>query len=254
MITPRCSSLFSRDSLRSSLLKIHPQCRAFPQQIRHRRPTSTQSIPKASSKPARRQLPFSRNTTSAYYATAVLVTFLGLTYASVPIYRIVCQRTGWGGTPMTDSSKFSPEHMVPVKTASGRRIRVTFSASTSDSLPWSFRPLQREISLLPGETALAFYKARNWGKEDIIGIATYNVLFIPPAISVLDLVIDGRLIQRKWLRILTKSNASALKNKNSLQARRFYPFPSHIKVNTYIPLHPLCFQRELTIPCTFLKC
>jgi len=76
---------------------------------------------------------------------------------------------------MTDSSKFSPEHMVPVPTASGRRIKVSFSASTSDSLPWSFKPQQREISLVPGETALAFYKAKNWGKEDIIGIATYNV-------------------------------------------------------------------------------
>lgn len=52
---------------------------------------------------------------------------------------------------------------------------MSFSASTSDTLPWSFKPQQREISLLPGETALAFYKARNWGKEDIIGIATYNV-------------------------------------------------------------------------------
>ena len=102
-----------------------------------------------------------RNRTSAYYAVAVLLGFLGLTYAAVPVYRIVCQKTGFGGTPMTDSSKFTAEHMVPVPTATGRRIKVSFSASTSDTLPWSFRPLQREISLLPGETALAFYKARN---------------------------------------------------------------------------------------------
>ena len=117
----------------------------------------------------------SKNTSAAYYATAVLIAFLGLTYASVPIYRIVCAKTGWGGTPMTDSTKFSAEHMVPVPTASGRRIKVSFSASTSDSLPWSFRPQQREISILPGETALAFYKAKNKSSEDIIGIATYNV-------------------------------------------------------------------------------
>lgn len=77
---------------------------------------------------------------------------------------------------MTDSSKFSPEHMVPVPTISGRRIKVSFSASTSDTLPWKFRPQQREISVLPGETALAFYKAKNVSNDDIIGIATYNVL------------------------------------------------------------------------------
>jgi cytochrome c oxidase assembly protein subunit 11 len=122
-------------------------------------------------------MPFSRNTTSAYYTLAVAVGFVGLTYAAVPIYRLVCQKTGWAGTPMTDSSKFTAEHMVPVPTASGRRIKVFFSASTSDTLQWSFRPQQREISLLPGETALAFYKAKNKSKEDIIGIATYNVCF-----------------------------------------------------------------------------
>jgi len=76
---------------------------------------------------------------------------------------------------MTDSTKFSAEHMVPVPTVNGRRIKVSFSASTSDTLQWSFRPQQREISILPGETALAFYKAKNNSKEDIIGIATYNV-------------------------------------------------------------------------------
>jgi len=119
-----------------------------------------------------------RNRTSAYYAVAVLLGFLGLTYAAVPVYRIVCQKTGFGGTPMTDSSKFTAEHMVPVPTATGRRIKVSFSASTSDTLPWSFRPLQREISLLPGETALAFYKAKNKSDQDIIGIATYNVFSI----------------------------------------------------------------------------
>lgn len=79
---------------------------------------------------------------------------------------------------MTDSSKFSAEHMVPVPTVNGRRIKVSFSASTSDSLPWSFRPQQREISVLPGETTLTFYKAKNKSKEDIIGIATYNVSFL----------------------------------------------------------------------------
>ena len=78
---------------------------------------------------------------------------------------------------MTDSSKFTAEHMIPVPTASGRRIKVSFSGSTSDTLPWTFRPQQREITILPGETALAFYKAKNKSNEDIIGIATYNVPF-----------------------------------------------------------------------------
>lgn len=45
----------------------------------------------------------------------------------------------------------------------------------SDVLPWKFVPQQREVRVLPGETALAFYKATNLGDKDIIGVATYSV-------------------------------------------------------------------------------
>ncbi len=42
-------------------------------------------------------------------------------------------------------------------------------------LPWKFTPQQREVRVLPGETALAFYTATNKSTEDIIGVATYSV-------------------------------------------------------------------------------
>lgn len=42
-------------------------------------------------------------------------------------------------------------------------------------LPWKFVPQQREVRVLPGETALAFYTATNRSDEDIIGVATYSV-------------------------------------------------------------------------------
>lgn len=54
-------------------------------------------------------------------------------------------------------------------------MRVTFSASVSDVLPWKFVPQQREVRILPGETALAFYTATNMSDKDIIGVATYSV-------------------------------------------------------------------------------
>lgn len=42
-------------------------------------------------------------------------------------------------------------------------------------MPWKFTPQQREVRVLPGETALAFYTATNKSTEDIIGVATYSV-------------------------------------------------------------------------------
>lgn len=42
-------------------------------------------------------------------------------------------------------------------------------------MPWKFIPQQREVRVLPGETALAFFTATNMSAEDIIGVATYSV-------------------------------------------------------------------------------
>lgn len=124
-----------------------------------------------------------RNQSAAMYAAAVLISALGLSYAAVPLYRAFCSATGYSGTPMTDPSRFSePSRLVPSykdplnDTKATQRIRVSFNASTSDQIPWTFVPEQREIYVLPGETALTFFKAHNESEHDIIGIATYNVI------------------------------------------------------------------------------
>jgi cytochrome c oxidase assembly protein subunit 11 len=84
-----------------------------------------------------------------------------------------CAATGFAGTPNVGTGRFEPERLVPVENA--RRIKVYFNADRSQSLPWSFRPQQTYVSVLPGESSLAFYTAKNNSKDDIIGIATYNV-------------------------------------------------------------------------------
>lgn len=112
--------------------------------------------------------------TTWYYAGSVVVAFLTLSYAAVPFYRIICQNSGLTGAPVTDSSKFTPDRLIPVD--HHKRIRVSFSSNTSTSMPWKFTPQQREVKILPGETALAFYKAKNPTDQDIIGMATYSVV------------------------------------------------------------------------------
>lgn len=77
---------------------------------------------------------------------------------------------GHGGSG-SDSDLAS--RLKPVTDA--KRLRVTFHASVSDVLPWKFVPQQREVRVLPGETALAFYTATNKSDTDIIGVATYSV-------------------------------------------------------------------------------
>lgn len=43
-------------------------------------------------------------------------------------------------------------------------------------MQWKFKPLQKGVTLVPGETALIFYQATNPTNHDIIGMSTYNVV------------------------------------------------------------------------------
>ncbi|KJZ80180.1 hypothetical protein HIM_00030 [Hirsutella minnesotensis 3608] len=118
-----------------------------------------------------------KNQTVAYYTLSLILGTVALSYGSVPMYKMICQTTGWGGQPVrAHGGSYEGDlssRLVPVTSAN--RIRVTFNASVSDELPWKFVPQQREVRVLPGETALAFYKAENRGNKDIIGVATYSV-------------------------------------------------------------------------------
>ncbi|KAI1652113.1 amine oxidase [Daldinia loculata] len=123
-----------------------------------------------------------KNRTTMYYTLSIILGTVAFSYGSVPMYKMICQTTGWGGQPIrapghgpsSDDADFDPaSRLIPVTDA--RRIRVTFNASVSDVLPWKFVPQQREVRVLPGETALAFYTATNRSDSDIIGVATYSV-------------------------------------------------------------------------------
>ncbi|KAI1343964.1 cytochrome c oxidase assembly protein CtaG/Cox11-domain-containing protein [Xylariaceae sp. FL0016] len=118
-----------------------------------------------------------KNRTTMYYTLSIILGTVAFSYGSVPMYKMICQTTGWGGQPIRAPGHGGDEdpasRLVPVTDA--RRIRVTFNASVSDVLPWKFTPQQREVRVLPGETALAFYTATNRSASDIIGVATYSV-------------------------------------------------------------------------------
>ncbi|KRX40216.1 Cytochrome c oxidase assembly protein COX11, mitochondrial, partial [Trichinella murrelli] len=108
----------------------------------------------------------------AMYAVGGVVLFIGITFASVPLYRIFCQKTGLGGDSRTIRRK--NDGIADLTVVQDRLIRVRFNADSN--MAWKFTPLQDEILVHPGETALAFYTAINATDRPIVGIATYNIV------------------------------------------------------------------------------
>jgi len=88
-------------------------------------------------------------------------------FASVPLYRLFCQVTGFGGTPLR--AERAPD------AAAERTIVVRFNADIDPTLPWQFRPAQREIRVKLGEDTLAFYNAVNRSGAAATGNAMFNV-------------------------------------------------------------------------------
>ena len=99
---------------------------------------------------------------------AVLGGMVALVAASVPLYRLFCQATGYGGT--TQRAEAAPD-----KEVANRVITVRFNAETAPDLPWEFRPLQLSVQVHPGEEKVIAYRAVNHGKVPVTGTATFNV-------------------------------------------------------------------------------
>lgn len=96
----------------------------------------------------------------------VVFAMVGLAYASVPLYRLFCQVTGFGGTPQIAEAG--------AETILDRRMKIRFDANVAD-IGWDFRPAEIEIDIAIGETRLAFYEATNLTSKTLTGTATFNV-------------------------------------------------------------------------------
>jgi cytochrome c oxidase assembly protein subunit 11 len=99
---------------------------------------------------------------------AFVAFMVGLSFAAVPLYRMFCQVTGYGGTPQR--AEAAPGEVLD------RTVRVRFDANVAKGFPWRFTPAQQTMDVKIGETALAFYKAANPTDAPVSGTAIFNVV------------------------------------------------------------------------------
>ncbi len=107
-----------------------------------------------------------RNLRTALLAGLFVCTMAGVGFASVPLYRLFCQVTGFNGTTQMGSE---------APGAVNRKVMVRFDSNVSPALGWSFSPEVASETVDIGGRDMAFFTATNNASRPMTGTATFNV-------------------------------------------------------------------------------
>ena len=106
-----------------------------------------------------------RNARTGAKMALLALAMVALAFASVPLYRIFCQVTGFGGATVRADE-------APGAVAG--RIGVRFDANIDPALPWKFEPAER-VRVRLGERIVVNYRATNYTARPTTGRAIFNV-------------------------------------------------------------------------------
>ncbi|MBK7162176.1 MAG: cytochrome c oxidase assembly protein [Sphingomonadales bacterium] len=109
------------------------------------------------------------NVKTALMAGAIAIGMVGMGFAAVPLYRIFCQVTGFGGTTMRVS-----EAQAATVQAVGKTVVVRFDANQR-GLPWEFKPERPTDTVSIGARDMSVFIAKNLSDQPVTGTATFNV-------------------------------------------------------------------------------
>jgi cytochrome c oxidase assembly protein subunit 11 len=111
-----------------------------------------------------------RNRRVGLIALGAALAMLGLGYAAVPLYRLFCQVTGYGGTTQrVDEAK------AATVTTTSRVMSIRFDANVERDMPWKFRPEHTTDTVSVGARDMAIYVAKNLSDKPVTGMASFNV-------------------------------------------------------------------------------
>lgn len=116
-----------------------------------------------------------RNLRTGIYAALFGLAMLGMGFAAVPLYRIFCQVTGFGGTTQRATEDEASLAAAAAQQAAGATVSVRFDSNIDSDVPWTFRPDQVTQTVALGQRRMAFYTAKNNSNEPVTGTASFNV-------------------------------------------------------------------------------
>ena len=130
--------------------------------------SETGSDPKPAAKAGKAPDPHARrNGRVALICVAAFAGMVGAAYASVPLYKLFCQVTGFDGTVRRAQA-------APTKVLD-KSVAVRFDANIRN-LPWTFTTEQVSQDIKLGASGLAFFKVTNNSDKPQTGRAIYNVV------------------------------------------------------------------------------
>ena len=110
-----------------------------------------------------------RNRRTVLTMAGVGLSMLALGFASVPLYRIFCEQTGFGGTTMRADAN------VQVQEAAGHTMSIRFDSNVQPGMPWQFYPEHRTDTVTVGRKDMAIFIAKNMSDKPVTGTASFNV-------------------------------------------------------------------------------
>jgi len=108
-----------------------------------------------------------KNKRVAFIVAGIVCSMVILAFASVPLYSLFCDVTGYAGT-----TQRADENNADVIE---RNMVVRFNTSTGRDMPWHFKPELNKVSLKVGEDGFMNFIAENYSNMPVEGTAVFNV-------------------------------------------------------------------------------
>lgn len=107
-----------------------------------------------------------RNRWLAYVLTILVALMLGAAYAAVPLYRLFCQATGYGGT--TERAEANAKGVI------ARTMTVSFDSNVTAGVPWTVTPASPVTGKIGAIQTIDFVATNN-ADHAVTGQAGFNV-------------------------------------------------------------------------------
>jgi len=111
---------------------------------------------------------------TALLAVLAAAAMLALGFASVPLYRLFCQVTGYGGTTQR-ASETQAATLADSGVGQTRMLSIRFDSNIGNGIPWDFYPERRTVSVGVGGKSMAIFIAKNRSDKPVTGRAVFNV-------------------------------------------------------------------------------